>query len=55
MQINLTDEEVELVRRALSFWWQSEETIPAKDGGVTAKKMMALQARVERVKERSQC
>src|SRR6218665_3096412 len=47
MWINLNGEEVELARRALNFWWESEKTIPSKDGGVRAKQMMALQGKIE--------
>lgn len=52
MWINLDDNEIHLIRRALSFWCESEKTIPASDGGETAKQMTALQASIEEAMEK---
>lgn len=47
MRLDFTEEEVALIRRALTFWVDSEEQIPSKDKTV-APKMQKLVRKIDR-------
>jgi hypothetical protein len=51
MKINLSGRDVYLLRRALSFWRESENVLKSADPAI-APAMIELQVRIERAEER---